>query len=214
MARLIIFGASGHARVVIDAARLAGWEVIGLIDTHHLPGTLVDGVPVLGDDSAVHFILQRFSDAVAIMGIGNTHTRSRVACTVDERAPNLSFATVIHPRATVALDVTMAPGCFVAAGATINCGCRLGAHVVVNTNASVDHDVVLGDFSFIGPNAALAGGVNVGRGAFIGIGATVLPNLRIGEEAVVGAGAVVLADVPPAVTCIGNPARPIRPSRA
>ena len=45
------------------------------------------------------------------------------------------------------------------------------------------------------------------EGALVGIGAIVLPRVRIGAWSTVGAGAVVTADVPPAVTVMGVPAR-------
>ena len=49
----------------------------------------------------------------------------------------------------------------------------------------------------------------VKKGASIGANATILPGLTIGEGAMVGAGSVVTKDVPPGVTVVGNPARPV-----
>ncbi len=44
------------------------------------------------------------------------------------------------------------------------CGAQIGHHVIINTNASVDHDCVQEDFVHISPQAGLAGNVSVGDG--------------------------------------------------
>jgi len=210
MRQLIVFGASGHARVIIDAARLAGWEVVGVIDPGLSTGAGVEGAPWLGSEADLAEIIARFPEASAIAGGGDWRIRERVAAAVGNCSPGLPFATVIHPRATISPSALVGAGTFIAANAAVNCGCRIGAHVVVNTCAGVDHDVILEDFSFVGPNAALAGSVRVGRRAFIGVGASVLPNLRIGDGAILGGGSTAVTDIPPGATYAGVPARPLR----
>ena len=81
--------------------------------------------------------------------------------------------------------------------------------MIVNTNATVDHDCVLSDGVHVAPGAVLAGAVSVGCGSLIGIGARVLPGVEIGERATVGAGAVVITTVEPGTTVAGVPARVI-----
>ncbi len=56
---------------------------------------------------------------------------------------------------------------------------------------------------------AVVGTVVIRRRAFIGAGAIILPGVEIGEDAVIGAGAIVTKSVPPGVTVVGNPARPL-----
>lgn len=210
MPHLIIFGSSNHARVILDAARSNRWEVLGFIDSNRPIGTEVDGLPVLGGDSDLPEILDRYPHARAILGMGENAKRQRVAETIVALAPALIFATLIHPRATIASDVVIQPGCFIAAGATINCGSRIGAHSVINTNASVDHDCILAEYCFVAPNAALAGQVTLERGAFVGIGASVIQLKTISAGALIGAGAAVISDVPPAQIWGGVPAKRIK----
>jgi acetyltransferase-like isoleucine patch superfamily enzyme len=84
---------------------------------------------------------------------------------------------------------------------------RLGKACIVNTNATVDHDCLLGDGVHIMPGATVAGEVTIGEFGSIGSNATVLPRAHIGKGAIVGAGAVVTRDVPDYQVVVGCPAR-------
>ena len=209
MQPLVVFGASGHARVIIDAARrCGGFELIGVSDSQRSAGDVVDGLTVLGPDSKLAELRAKHSSLAGIIGIGDNGQRRAVAEAIGARARDFSFATIVHPAAVVAADVEIGAGSFLAAGAVINTGTRVGMHAVINTNAGVDHDCLVDDFGFVGPGAALAGTVRVHRNAFIGTGAAIAPNVTIGADAIVGAGAVVLQDVAPGSTVVGVPARP------
>ena len=212
LAPLVVIGASGHARVVLDAARRTGrFRVVGLVDPRLPRGTEVDGAEVLGDDTTLPGLLRAHPGLACVIGIGDNAARRRVAASLAVLDPAPAFAAVVHPAAVVAASAAVGEGAFVAAGAVVNAGARIGAHAVVNTAASVDHECDVGAFASVGPNAALAGNVTVGEAVMIGIGACVVPGVRIGAEAVVGAGAAVIADVPAGVTVGGVPAPPLHP---
>ena len=83
----------------------------------------------------------------------------------------------------------------------------MGAHCIVNTHASVDHDCHLGDFVHIAPHAALCGHVEIGEGTLIGAGAVVVPGVKIGKWSVIGAGSLIRNDIPDGVLVAGNPGR-------
>lgn len=205
---LVIIGASGHARVAIDAARMSSrYEIIGLVDPKLPPDTLVDGARVLGPDHVLAELAEAHPCLACVIAIGDNTVRARVASEIDERG--ISFAAIVHPSAVIAQTAEVAAGAFIAAGAVVNPGARIGRHAIVNTGATVDHDCRVGNFAFIGPNAALAGNVAIGGGAMIGISACVLPGITVGEGATVGAGAVVIENVAAGARVAGNPARPL-----
>lgn len=207
---MLVWGASGHAKVIADIVRLAGaLEIVGYLDdvNPHPPGAMFLGAPLytrVGDLA----ILRSRGVGCLIVGFGDCAARLRLASVAREYG--FSLATAVHPRAVVAEDVRIGAGTVVAGGAVVNPGTVLGENVIVNTGSVVDHDCIVEDGAHICPGTRLAGDVTVGRGAWVGIGATVIEKIRIGAGAFVGAGAVVVRDVPEKVVVAGVPARILR----
>lgn len=205
---LVIWGASGHARVLADIVRLAGeFEIAGFIDDANPEVRTFLGAPILGSRDQLAMLHSNGARHV-IVGIGNCAIRSRLAGIAE--GVGFELATAVHPRAIIAGGVKVGGGTMIAAGAVVNPGATIGRNVIINTSASVDHDCVVGDGAHICPGVRLAGGVTIENGAWVGIGASVVAGVRIGAGSTVGAGAVVLKDVPDGVVCYGVPARVIR----
>ena len=53
---IVVIGAGGHAKVVIEALRWSGWNVIGCTDGDPSPRQVV-GAPVIGGDDALPGLL-------------------------------------------------------------------------------------------------------------------------------------------------------------
>lgn len=204
-AKLVIWGASGHGRVVADILTAQGkYELVGFIDDVRAAGTPLASVSVLGGRAALELCRQQ---GVSHLVVGVGDCRSRLELAAHASALGFSLGCAIHPRAVLAEDVAVGPGSVVAAGAVINPGAALGRNTIVNTSASVDHDCVVGDGAHVGPGARLGGGACIGRGTWIGIGAVISDRISIGDGAIIGAGAVVVRDIPPNVVAFGVPAR-------
>lgn len=204
---VIVVGAGGHARVVIDAFQRTGIEVLFATDVDPAKhGQSLLGVAVRGGDEALAPYGPGSVDLA--LGVGSVG-RDGVRRAIFERlaARGHRFATVIHPAAVVAPDVTLLEGAQVMAGAVVQTGSCIGRNAIVNTGACVDHDCRVGDHAHIAPGATLSGGVEIGAGAFVGTGACVIQSVRIGEGSVVAAGAVVIRDVPAGACVMGVPAR-------
>jgi sugar O-acyltransferase (sialic acid O-acetyltransferase NeuD family) len=208
-AHLVIVGAGGHARVVADVVRLAGGHtIVGYLDEMQPErrGSAWNGATILGglDQLAA---LSAAGVRAAFVAVGDCAARLRLAAQLT--ALGFDLPTLIHPSAVRASDVAIGGGTILVAGAIVNAGARIGANVIVNTAASVDHECVLEDGVHIACGARLGGRVSVGRGSWIGLGAIVKERVGIGAGTLVGAGALVLKDVPDGVVAYGSPARVI-----
>ncbi|MBI3344756.1 MAG: acetyltransferase [Gammaproteobacteria bacterium] len=206
---IVVFGAGGHALVVADIlGQMDQYRIIGFLDdvNHERHGAKFAGASILGGSNELAALR---ADGVthAIVAIGHCATRTRIA----EMLVNTGFELVsaIHPRAYIAGNVEIGPGCVVAAQAAINPGSKLGTNVIVNTGATVDHECEIGAAAHIGPGVHLAGRVQVGERAWIGIGCCVSDRVRIGSDAFIGAGAAVVRDIPASMLAYGVPARVI-----
>ena len=209
MEKIVIIGAGGHGRVILDILRAANdYHPVGFIDANTaLHGRRIDGLKILGDLSILEFL--KFQDVTgAIVAIGDNGIRREYV----EQIKNIDIKLInaIPPSANIAANVTLGQNIVIASGALVCAHCQIGNSVILNTGCIVDHESVIANSAHICPGAKLAGRVIVESGAFVGIGATVIQNIRIGSGAIVGAGAVVINDVPPAATVVGVPAKIIK----
>jgi sugar O-acyltransferase (sialic acid O-acetyltransferase NeuD family) len=205
---LLIVGAGGHAKVVIDIVEREGLHnIVGLLDDNpDLHGQLFFGYQVLGGQEIIH--QAELSDVKYLVAIGVNHIRKSVG---DElTAEGLTFLHAIHPSAQISRGVTLGHGTVVMAGTVINADTVVGRHIIINTRASVDHDCIVGDVVHLAPGSTLCGEVKIGDGTFIGAGVTVCPGITIGKNVTVGAGATVIRDIPDGETVVGVPARTIQ----
>ena len=201
---LLIYGAGGHGRVVVDAALSCGFEVRGVVDDDRARwGTSIHDVPVIGGREVLgDYAVDEY---VVVLAVGDGDARSRLSDVLE--GTGRRFATVVHPSAVLGRGSSLGEGTVILPAAVVHTDAKVGRHVIINTAATVDHDCLVGDFAHISPGAHLAGGVQIRRGAHIGVGASVAPGVVVGRDAIVGAGAVVINDVPAGTIVAGVPAR-------
>lgn len=205
MSGITVIGAGGHAKVILALCRAAGVRVDRVVDDDLArDGSTLLEVPVA---APIREHLPR--GARCVVAIGDNAVRARVAAEFDDVVGE--WVTLVHPQATVDPTVKLGRGVVVFAGATIQVDAAVGDHSIVNTNASIDHDGVVGHAVHLAPGVHLAGNVIVDDGAFLGVGVSVIPGRRIGANSVVGAGASVVTDIPADVVAVGVPARVSRP---
>lgn len=201
--RLIIIGASGHGKVLLDIALKNEYEVLGFLDDDASKKMLI-GYPVLGGTNKANDYLET---AEFVIGIGSNMIRQKIDKLFEKTS--ISWATLIHPSAVIGTGVTIAEGTVVMANAVINPFASIGKHCIINTSAVVEHDNQIKDYVHISPGAVLAGTVRVGECTHVGAGAVIKNNLRIVKQSVIGAGAVVVKDIFEPGTYAGVPAKKI-----
>lgn len=207
---VIIVGAGGHVKVVVDILSSSHKTIVGFLDDNSvLSNQPILGLPILG------FISDhvKFTDKNHfIMGIGSNRTRQMLV----EKMPNVMWTEAIHTSAYVAHCVEIGIGSVMMAKSVINPCTSIGKHVIINTSASVDHDCIIKDFAHIAPGVHIGGNVHIGKRVFAGIGSTIINGteanpLTIADDVIIGAGAVVTKSITePGITVVGIPAKPIK----
>lgn len=198
---IFIYGASGHARVVIDIVEKQQLYSIKFIvdDNPQLKGQIFCGYPVLGGRREV--VAENCLPEKAIVAIGD----NKVRCTVGEwlEQQNVLLATAVHPSAQLGRGVYIGAGSVLMANVVVNPATSIGKNCIVNTGTTIDHDCQLEDGIHVAPGCTLCGTVHVGERSFIGAGTTVIQNITIGKMAFVAAGKTVCRDIPEGGKIIG-----------
>ncbi|MBW8190545.1 acetyltransferase [Neiella marina] len=206
MKRLVLLGAGGHGKVVLDIAKLSGrYQQYVFLDDAHESIAECAGIAV---EAPLHCYADYLdSETEFFVAMGSCAGRQQWLEIL--QGANANVATLIHPSAVVADSARVASGVLICAGAVVNPDTKIGFGVIVNTRASVDHDCVIGAFSHICPGVAIAGIVTIGARCWIGIGASIIQLVSIADDCIIGAGAAVIQSTNVEQTLVGVPARPI-----
>lgn len=211
MKKLVILGAGGFAMEVVwliaDINRKAHcWNIIGYVEhSSEQVGQCLNGIRIISMQEA----MTHLDDCYAVAAIGDPKTREWAV--KEAEGLGFKFPTLVHP--SVMMDpksVEIAPGAIICAGNIFTVNIVIGRHVIVNLSCTIGHNCVIEDFVTISPGCHLSGYTRIGRSAYLGTGAVSIERHEIGPGAVIGAGAVILSDIPPGVTAVGVPAKPIK----
>lgn len=192
---MYLYGASGHAKVIIDILCANNEPIEALFD----------------DNEAIHHLLNypvlRSSEVRGplIISIGNNSIRRKIAECLD-----VPFGHTSHPSAIISKETEIKEGTVVMQGAIIQSGVCIGKHCIINTGASIDHECLIEDYVHISPHCTLCGNVQIGEGTWVGAGTTIIPGVKIGKWSVIGAGSVVSKDIPDNVLAVGNRCKVIK----
>ena len=208
---LLVIGAGGHARSVLDIVLQNGvYSKIACLDSSwpnlkHVEG--IEEVPVIGTDSDMEsFYYSGFRHIFIALGNNKLrHKLFRQAVSFGYEPVNIiSRYSIISPR------VQIGKGICIMAGAVININTVIENNCIINTRCSIDHDCYIMESCHIAPGVTLSGYVKVGEGAWIGTGTSVIDKISIGEWSFVGSGAVVIESLEPNTLYYGVPAKKIR----
>jgi sugar O-acyltransferase (sialic acid O-acetyltransferase NeuD family) len=212
MQDLVIIGAGGFARevafLVEDLNRVTPeWRLLGFVDRD--PANQSQALGAYSIVGTEDFIREYQGELNIVIGIGQPQVISRIVESLKD-SEHVRFPSLIHP--TVVMHsgrVQFGDGNIVCAGNIFTTDIKVGSYNILNLSCTFGHDDLIGDCNVINPGVNVSGGVIIEDRCLLGTGATILQNRRVGSEATVGAGALVSKDVPPGITVVGVPAKPL-----
>ena len=208
--KVVIIGAGGHAKVIVDIIEKSQDIVLGFLDDNIEKGTIIannEDLKVIGDLNDRFSLPVTHSDLEFVIAIGDNKRRKEVA---EKNVPNIKFYTAIHPSTNIGIDVSIEEGTVIMANSCINASAKIGKHCIINTGAIIEHDNIIKDYVHVSPNATLCGTVTVGELTHIGASATVKNNTNITQNCIIGAGTIVIKNIDEEGTYIGVPAKRMR----
>lgn len=210
MEKIIIIGASGHAKVIIDAIELVGkYSIHGYIDSYKPKEKKILNYTILGSEKIIPELVNKGINK-GIIAIGDNYKRAKMAKKILKTVPNFEFVSIIHPSAIISKYANIGNGSVILGGAIIDVDSKVGDFCIVNNAANLGHDSTMESYSSLAPNTSTGGAVFIGKYTAISIGANVLQSIHVGEHTIIGAGALVTNDIDSYKIAYGVPAKTIR----
>lgn len=202
---LVIVGAGGHAVSVANVALSAGYTIQCFVDKNK-KGLDLLGFSIMGDIAELGNP-DSYSFGIAV---GDNAIRERIYNELQAKHENLNFPSLVHASATVSSFASVGDGTVVMPQAVIGPNSKVGKFCLINTQASIDHDCVMLDYSSLAPAAVTGGAVVIGTRSAVSMGATIKNGVKIGNDSVVGANSYLNKDLPDNQLAYGTPAKQVR----
>lgn len=164
MSSLLIIGAGGHGRSVLDLVlSLGNYDKIAFAtnEDHDCP---ILGYSLLDERALSPEFVHKQFDAV-VVAIGDNRARLDKVCTLSKAG--VILPPLVHPRAYVSPLASLGEGSIVLAGAVVNAFANIGLACIVNTHAVVEHECRISDGVHLSPGVVVAGGSSIGEGAWL-----------------------------------------------
>jgi len=191
---VLIIGAGGHSKVILEILRLLDLKIIGFVDPEYKEGDRWGEIDCLGEDEVI--LEYKTDDIILANGIGSlpfSYKRWEIA----EYYESLGFCflTIIHPEAIISSKSTISEGAQIFSGAIIQSGASIGRHSIINTGAQIDHDTHISECVHVAPGSVICGEVTINKRAHIGPASVIINGIEIGSKAVIGAGSVITKNI-------------------
>lgn len=203
MKSLIILGAGGFAKSLIDALDEEKYNLIGFIDSYKKG--MHQGYKILAN--SIEEIKNKES-YVYFIGIGEPKIREEYFNKLKKY--NLKLVNIIDKTSILSRNIILGQGIFIGKMVIVNADAILEDNVVLNTRCLIEHGNCIGAHTNISTNSVLNGDVKVGKSTFIGSCTVVNGQMKIGSNSIIGSGSVVIRDIDDNVVVAGSPTRLIR----
>ncbi|WP_440616719.1 NeuD/PglB/VioB family sugar acetyltransferase [Cysteiniphilum sp. 6C5] len=200
---IVVIGAGGHAKVVVDAILAQGkYTIQAVIQDDPIPE---NGKTILGYEviHSSHLSGKKIDCFIVAIGCDNTRKEQFLKY----KKQGYHAATIIHPQSIIARNVIVSEGSVILAGVIINPDSNIGANVIINTGVIIEHDVSILSHSQLSPGAVVCGGCCVDEKVYIGANSVIRQCIHIVNDSIIGCGASVVCNITESGTYVGVPAK-------
>ncbi len=207
---IVIIGAGGLGREVLFELneiniRNKRFNILGFVDDARERGSLIHGLPVLGDTD---WLLNYNKAVSAAVCVGNSAARRLIYEKISKNN-HLHFPNIFADDFRFSDTVKFGIGCIVCFSCIATVDIEIGDFALISNDCTIGHDANLSDFVTLYPSVNISGNVKINDNAEIGVGCNIIQGKTIGKGSIIGAGAVVIRDVPENCTAVGVPAKVI-----
>lgn len=203
MSTLLVIGAGGHAKSVLDLVLSLGRYGEIIFATNREGDAPIPGFELVDERQLSPRTIRERFDAVAV-AVGDN--RARLGKVRSLSAAGVSLPALVHPRAHVSRLASLGEGTVVMAGAVVNAFASVGVGCIVNTCAVVEHECEVADGAHLSPGAVVAGGSSVGEGAWLCANAGMADHVSLPAWSTLAGGSFLRASVEEAGLYAGVPA--------
>lgn len=206
---LIIIGAGGYAKILIELVRLSGlYRVEAVIGLESDSQDTILGEKILKGDKYIQEYLDKGINLVAIAIGAYTSNKRRAEIFNYFQEQGFTVVSLIHPSAEISPSVKIGAGAVINAGVIINSDVTIGDDVSIAPGTVIEHEAVINDHVLLSTASTIGAGSVIGNSALLGVASVIIPRVKVGANALVAAGAVVVSDIPDNSRVFGIPAKP------
>lgn len=211
MKNIVIIGCGDSAPLAIEIIQeQQQFNIVGFIDCKEPIGKVIFDYKIIGRDEDIGELTQKHCIDGAIIAIGDSWTRYKVASRLKELSPELTFFNLIHSSCIISKDAVLGEGILALPGCIIESGCKIGDHCYLGLRATLGHNGNFGDFVTILGGSLTGGYTDIGDLSTLTLHVTAFDRVKIGRNTVVGASSLVTRSLPDNVLAYGSPAKIIR----
>ena len=200
--KLIIIGAGGQSRVILDCAKILKYNIIGIVDINLKSKNKekINGIKVYPKN----YIKSIKKNNAIFIAIGDNKLREKY---YNKFKKKYKLINLVHPKSSISEQIEIGKGNYIGPGVIINSNVKIMNNTIINTGALIEHECIIEDNSHIGPGVKLGGRCVISKNVFIGIGCIIIDKIKIGEDTIVGAASLVLKNLLKKKIYFGIPAK-------
>jgi sugar O-acyltransferase (sialic acid O-acetyltransferase NeuD family) len=186
--KIIIIGAGGHAKSIIDVIeKTKKFKILFLIDKYE--GNINSYKVLRSNKNILHYKKYTKNIVIGIGQIKEYKIRKKIFDKFKKNGYN--FPIIKSPMAYISRQAIISEGTIVMHQALINANAKIGKNCIINTKALIEHDVEVGDNCHVSTNVILNGSCKINKNTFIGSGSIIFNNVNVSSGKVIPAGSII-----------------------